>query len=108
MGKGNQISKAKTGGLYPLNDRIIVRPLPPETITPGGIVIPDQARQKSMRGRVIAAGPGRYNEFQDVDRAMTIRVGDTVLYSDLDGVDFTRDGEELTILSERDVLAVET
>jgi len=97
-------NKSKTT-IRPLDDRIVVKPSDPEEKTPGGIVLPDTAKEKPQRGEVIAAGPGKLLE--DGERAeMLVKVGDEVLYGKYSGTEVELDGEKYVILRESDVLAV--
>jgi len=91
--------------LKPLGDRIVVRPQEEaESRTAGGLVIPDTAKEKPQLGTVLAVGPG---EFRDGERTpMDVSVGDVVFYSKYGGTEVKHDGEDLLILSSRDVLAV--
>jgi chaperonin GroES len=91
--------------LKPLGDRIVVRPQEEtESRTAGGLVIPDTAKEKPQLGTVLAVGPG---EFRDGERTpMDVNVGDVVFYSKYGGTEVKHDGEDLLILSSRDVLAV--
>jgi len=92
--------------LKPLDDRIVVRPTEAEETTVSGIVIPDTAKEKPQQGEVLAVGPGRRSE-QSGDRIpLDVAVGDTVVYSKYGGTEITVEGEDLLILSGRDVLAV--
>ena len=97
-------NKSKTT-IRPLDDRIVVKPSDPEEKTPGGIVLPDTAKEKPQRGEVIAAGPGKLLE--NGERAeMLVKVGDEVLYGKYSGTEVELDGEKYVILREGDVLAV--
>jgi chaperonin GroES len=90
--------------LKPLEDRIVVKPGEEEETTVSGIVIPDTAKEKPQEGKVVAIGPGR---FEDGDRIpLDVAVGDTVIYSKYGGTEVKVEGEEYLILSARDVLAV--
>ncbi|MHB8262735.1 MAG: co-chaperone GroES [Acidimicrobiales bacterium] len=92
--------------LQPLEDRIVVRPGESEETTASGLVIPDTAKEKPQQGEVIAAGPGRRSEHTGELVPIGVSVGDTVVYSKYGGTEITVDGEDLLILSSRDVLAV--
>jgi chaperonin GroES len=92
--------------IKPLEDRIVVKPLDAEQTTASGLVIPDTAKEKPQEGEVIAVGPGRFNEDGDERIPMDINVGDKVIYSKYGGTEVKFSGEELLILSARDVLAV--
>jgi chaperonin GroES len=91
--------------LHPLGDRVVVKPKDDdEARTPSGLVIPDTAKEKPQLGEVLAAGPG---DFQDGERVpLDIEQGDIVVYSKYGGTEVKHDGEDLLILSARDVLAV--
>jgi chaperonin GroES len=91
--------------LKPLGDRIVVRPKEEdEARTPSGLVIPDTAKEKPQLGDVLAVGPG---EFRDGERVpLDVEVGDVVFYSKYGGTEVKVEGEDLLILSARDVLAV--
>jgi chaperonin GroES len=90
--------------LKPLEDRIVVRPVEGEETTVSGIVIPDTAKEKPQEGEVLAVGPGRFEEGARVP--LDVSVGDRVIYSKYGGTEVVVDGEDLLILSARDVLAV--
>ena len=91
--------------LQPLEDRIVVRSSEPEETTVRGLVIPDTAKEKPQQGEVLAVGPGRRAENTGELVPMDVAVGDTVVYSKYGGTEITVDGEELLILTGRDVLA---
>jgi len=89
--------------LKPLADRVIIKPSEKEEVSPGGIVLPDIAKEKSQEGEVIAVGPGRLSE--DGKRiAMEVKVGDRVIYAKYGGTEIKIEGEELIILREGDIL----
>ncbi len=92
--------------LKPLDDRIVVRPSEAEQTTVSGLVIPDTAKEKPQQGEVLAAGPGRRSEQTGEIIPLDVKVGDTVVYSKYGGTEITVGGEDLLILSSRDVLAV--
>jgi chaperonin GroES len=91
--------------LHPLEDRIVVRPGESEETTASGLVIPDTAKEKPQQGEVLAVGPGRRAENTGDLVPLDVKVGDTVVYSKYGGTEITVDGEDLLILSGRDVLA---
>ena len=91
--------------LHPLEDRIVVRAGEPEETTVSGLVIPDTAKEKPQQGEVLAVGPGRRAENTGEIVPLDITVGDTVVYSKYGGTEITVDGEDLLILTGRDVLA---
>ncbi len=90
--------------LQPLEDRIIVRPGDAEETTASGLVIPDTAKEKPQQGEVLAVGPGRRDDDGNLI-TMDVATGDTVVYSKYGGTEITVQGEDLLILSARDVLA---
>lgn len=93
--------------LQPLGDRVVVKPIPKEEVTKGGIVLPDTAKEKPQEGEVIAVGPGRLSE--DGKRiTMEVKVGDRVIYAKYAGTEIKLNGEELIILRESDILAKKT
>ncbi len=89
----------------PLEDRIVVLPNEAETTTVSGLVIPDTAKEKPQQGTVQAVGPGRTLDNGTV-APLSIKVGDTVLYSKYGGTEVSIGGKDLLILASRDVLAV--
>jgi len=91
--------------LQPLDDRIVLRPNESEETTASGLVIPDTAKEKPQQGSVLAVGPGRRAETTGELIPLDIAVGDTVVYSKYGGTEITIDGEDLLILTSRDVLA---
>jgi chaperonin GroES len=91
--------------LQPLDDRIVVRSNEPEETTVSGLVIPDTAKEKPQQGEVLAVGPGRRAENTGEIVPMDVKVGDTVVYSKYGGTEIAVDGEDLLILTSRDVLA---
>ena len=91
--------------LRPLGDRVVIQPTPREEMTKTGIVLPDTAKEKPQEGQVIAAGPGAVLE--DGKRgAMDVKKGDKVLYAKYAGTEFKVDGEDLLIVSQKDILAI--
>ena len=91
--------------LNPLDDRIVVRPNESEEMTASGLVIPDTAKEKPQQGEVLAVGPGRRSDTTGELIPLDVKVGDTVVYSKYGGTEITVDGEDLLILTGRDVLA---
>ncbi len=88
----------------PLDDRVVVEPLEAEDKTPGGILLPDTAKQKPQRGRVLSVGPGKL--LDDGNRAkVSVVKGDEVLYGRYSGTDIEVDRKEIKILRESDILA---
>ncbi|MDQ3646365.1 MAG: co-chaperone GroES [Actinomycetota bacterium] len=95
-----------TKTLKPLEDRILVRPEEGEETTISGIVIPDTAKEKPQEGTVLAVGPGKRSDNTGDVIPMDVKAGDKVIYSKYGGTEIKVEGEELLILSARDVLAV--
>ena len=90
--------------LKPLDDRIVVKPNEAEQTTASGLVIPDTAKEKPQQGEVLAVGPGRRAENGELI-PMDLSVGDTIVYAKYRGDEISLDGEDLLIMSSRDVLA---
>lgn len=97
MAKSNA---TKGVSVKPLADRVLVQAAPAETKTSGGIIIPDTAKEKPMRGTVVAVGNGK------PDEPMTVKVGDTVLYGKYAGTELNVDGNEYLIMRESDIYAI--
>ena len=91
--------------LRPLGDRVVVQPTPREETTKSGIVIPDTAKEKPQEGKVLAVGPGRVLDDGKREQ-MDLKPGDKVLYAKYGGTEFKLDGEDLLIISGKDILAV--
>ena len=91
--------------LKPLEDRIVVQPLEAEQVTASGLVIPDTAKEKPQEGKVLAVGPGRFDD-KGARIPVDVQVGDVVLYSKYGGTEVKYSGQEYLVLSARDVLAV--
>jgi chaperonin GroES len=92
--------------LKPLDDRIVVKANDAEEKTASGLVIPDTAKEKPQQGEVLAVGPGRRSEQTGELIPLDVKVGDTVVYSKYGGTEITIDGDDLLILTARDVLAI--
>jgi chaperonin GroES len=91
--------------LKPLGDRLVVKPLEGEDITPSGIVLPETAKEKPQKGEVLAVGPGaRDDEGKRIQ--MDVSVKDKVLFAKYSGTEIKIDGEKLLILRESDILAI--
>ncbi|HEY7671451.1 MAG TPA: co-chaperone GroES [Gammaproteobacteria bacterium] len=91
--------------IRPLHDRIVVKRLDEERTSPGGIVIPDTAAEKPIRGKVIAVGKGKLLENGEI-RPVDLKVGDQVLFGKYTGTEIKVDGEELLVMREDDVMGV--
>jgi chaperonin GroES len=90
--------------LKPLDDRVVVEPMSAEERTAGGIVLPDAAQEKSQRGKVVAVGPGRILD-GGKRSAVSVQVGDEVLFGKYGGTEVEVEGKDLKILRESDILA---
>ena len=99
------MATATKTNIRPLEDRILVRPEEAQETTISGIVIPDTAKEKPQEGTVLAVGPGKRSESGDLI-PMDVKDGDRVVYSKYGGTEISLEGEDLLILSARDVLAV--
>jgi len=91
--------------MRPLHDRVIVKRMEEERTSPGGIVIPDAAAEKPIKGKVIAVGNGKILENGDV-RMLDVKVGDTVLFGKYAGTEVKVEGEELLVMKEDDIMAI--
>lgn len=92
--------------LQPLHDRVIVKPEEKETKTPSGIILPDTAQERPLRGTVIAVGPGKLLDNGKI-LPMDVKEGDVVLYGKYAGTEVKIDGEEYVILRQEDILAID-
>ena len=92
--------------IKPLEDRILVQTLEAEQTTASGLVIPDTAKEKPQEGKVLAVGPGGFDEDGDKRIPLDIKVNDVVIYSKYGGTEVKYDGQEYLLLSARDVLAI--
>ncbi len=86
--------------MKPINDRVVVKPAPAEEKTAGGIIIPDTAKEKPQKGEIVAVGPGKEGN------AMTVKIGDTVLYGKYAGQELHFEGADYLIMREDDILVV--
>ena len=91
--------------INPLNDRVAVRLIEPETTTPGGIVIPDNAKEKPNTGEIVAVGSGYVFE-NGTKIPLTVKVGDRVIFSKHAGQSVRVNGEDFTVLREEDIFAI--
>jgi chaperonin GroES len=97
---------ATKSSLKPLADRVVLEVLNDTEQTAGGIYIPDTAREKPQRGKVLAVGPGRLNENTGKREEMSVKVGEIVLFGKYSGTDVKLDGVEVKVLSEKDILGI--
>ncbi len=91
--------------LRPLHDRVIVKRMEEERTSPGGIVIPDSAKEKPIRGEVIAVGTGKVKENGEI-RPLAVKAGDKILFGKYSGTEVKIADEELLVLREDDIMAV--
>jgi len=91
--------------IRPLHDRVIVRRLEEERKTPGGIVIPDTAKEKPIQGEIVAVGKGKVLENGEV-RALDVKIGDKVLFGKYSGTEVKVSNEELLVMREEDIVGV--
>ena len=91
--------------LRPLHDRVIIKRMEEERTSPGGIVIPDTAAEKPMRGEVVATGNGKRNDKGDIV-PLDVKTGDTVLFGKYSGTEVKVEGDELLVMREEDIMAV--
>ncbi len=89
----------------PLRDRVLVKRIEEEQVSRGGIIIPDSAKEKPVKGKVVAVGNGRILDNGDV-RALTVKAGDTVLFSKYGGTEVKIEGDEHLIMREDDILGI--
>ena len=90
--------------IRPLDDRVVVAPVEAEEVTAGGIVLPEAAKEKPQRGKVLAVGPGKLLDSGERGE-LSITVGDEVIYGKYGGTDIEIDGSDIKILRESDILA---
>jgi chaperonin GroES len=95
----------KARRLRPLGDRVLIQPSARDEMTKSGIVIPDTAKEKPQEGAVLAVGPGRTLD-DGTREPMDVKTGDTVLYAKYAGTEFKNDGDDLLIVSQKDILAL--
>ena len=91
--------------IKPLADRVVVQPLEAAEKTAGGLYIPDNAKEKPQKGKVVAAGPGKASDNGTLIKP-EVKVGDTVLYGKYSGTEVQVDGKDLLIMRESDILAI--
>jgi chaperonin GroES len=91
--------------IRPLHDRVIVKRQEEERTSPGGIVIPDSATEKPIKGKVLAVGKGKILENGDV-RPLDVKIGDSVLFGKYSGTEIKVEGDELLVMREEDIMAV--
>jgi len=89
----------------PLHDRVLVRRIEADQKTPGGIIIPETAKEKPMEGEIVSVGSGHVNDNGEV-RPLDVKSGDTVIFSKWAGTEVTIDGEELMVMKESDIIGI--
>ncbi len=89
----------------PLGDRVVIEPLEQDEVTPGGIVLPETAKEKPQRGKILAAGPGARDE-EGKRVPMEVKVGDTVLFAKYAGTEVKLDSKKVLIIKESDILGI--
>ncbi|CAB4344031.1 MAG: co-chaperone GroES [Actinobacteria bacterium] len=92
--------------IKPLEDRVLVQSLEAEQTTASGLVIPDTAKEKPQEGKVLAVGPGRFDEDGEKRIPLDVKVGDVVIYSKYGGTEVKYNGQEYLLLGARDILAI--
>jgi chaperonin GroES len=92
-------------GIRPLHDRVLVRRMEDETVSAGGILIPDNAKEKPSRGEILAIGTGKHLDNGDV-RPLEVKVGDKILFGKYSGNEVKVDGEELLVMREDDIVGI--
>jgi chaperonin GroES len=95
----------QTINLTPLGDRVIIKPMPSEEITKGGVILPETAKEKPQKGEVVAVGKGKYTEEGKLIE-MEVKPGDTVLYGKYAGTEIKYEGEEYLIAKQSEILAI--
>ncbi|OGC57181.1 co-chaperone GroES [candidate division WWE3 bacterium RIFCSPLOWO2_12_FULL_36_10] len=102
MTKTSSTAKEK---IKPLADYLMIEPLEQETTLPSGIILPDTAKEKPQKGRIIATGKGKKNEKGEIV-SLEVKVGDVVMYKKWGGTEVKLDGKEYLLVREEDVLAI--
>ena len=102
MAKTSSTAKEK---IKPLADYLMIEPLEQETTLPSGIILPDTAKEKPQKGRIIATGKGKKNEKGEIV-SLEVKVGDVVMYKKWGGTEVKLDGKEYLLVREEDVLAI--
>lgn len=100
------MADTKSTTMRPLGDRVIVEPSDKDEVSSGGIFLPETAKEKPQEGKVIAAGPGRWDEEGKKRVAMDVKEGDVVLFAKYSGTEIKLGDKKLLILSEKDILAI--
>ena len=91
--------------IKPLSDYVLIEPMDSQTTTPSGIVIPDTAKEKPVRGEVMAIGTGKVLDNGEI-RKLDVKVGDKILFGKYSGTEVTVDSQELLVMREDDIMAV--
>ncbi|MBI9073424.1 MAG: co-chaperone GroES [Melioribacteraceae bacterium] len=90
--------------IKPLADRVIVKPMPAEEVSKGGIILPDSAKEKPIEGTIVAVGTGRVEDGKTVE--LTVKNGDKVLYGKYSGTEISVEGEDYLIMRESDIFGI--
>jgi chaperonin GroES len=99
------LATASKTKLRPLGDRVVIKPTPREEMTKSGIVLPDTAKEKPQEGEILAVGPGAFDN-EGKRMAIDVSVGQKVLYAKYAGTEFKVEGDDLLIVSQKDILAI--
>ena len=99
------MATASSTKLRPLGDRVVIKPTPREEMTKSGIVLPDTAKEKPQEGEILAVGPGAFDN-EGKRMAIDVSVGQKVLYAKYAGTEFKVEGDDLLIVSQKDILAI--
>ena len=91
--------------IRPLHDRVVIKRMEEEKASPGGIIIPDSATEKPIKGEVVAVGNGKIQDNGNI-QPLDVKVGDTVLFGKYSGTEVTIDSDELVVMKEDDIMAV--
>lgn len=101
-----EVRKAKRFRQEPIGERIVIRPIENDNVSRGGIILPDKAIEKAMRGYVVAVGPGEYNPHTNEVRPMRLKVGNLVMYGKYSGQEYQLEGQSFVTMKEGEVLVV--
>jgi len=99
------LATATKVNIKPLGDRVVIRPAQREEVTASGVILPDTAKEKPQRGAILAVGPGKVGD-NGQRTALEVTEGSEVLYAKYAGTEVKVDGEDLLIVSEKDILAI--
>ena len=91
--------------IKPLSDRVVIKAQDAEEKTASGIILPDTAKEKPQKGKIVAVGPGKVNDAGNLVK-LSVKKGDKVLYGKYSGTEISHDGDDLLIMRESDILAI--